>query len=314
MDTQLEKAIRANCSAFNFVTIQHHGGRLTHMMSQVYILFVFLRLLHHAKLQHGTLPFQLHPHIAAIPPSRIITLSKLFQRPATLSFVTSDFIEQTCGKRNWKETSMQKWSQETPHLFKKDIFLSTWPMSVMHLNNNSQIYKDLFRLHPGLAKQGKLAVQEVTTKGLSANLGGVSDEVVFVHVRRTDYVRVMERNHPFGMYTSKDVDDVITRFTRAHPNAIFIIFSDDEKWCRERLTSLKMRNVLMAPNTKTEVAFAAMVSCDHGIATVGSFGFWAGILGGGNLMRLIPSTGYARVYVLNINETLVNHELINFPK
>jgi galactoside 2-L-fucosyltransferase 1/2 len=315
MDAQLQEAIKANCSAFRYVTIPNESsGRLAHVMSQVYILYVFLRLFNRAKLQHNILPSELVRHVAAVPSSRISILSQLFQPPTTLTFVTKEFVEQTCGLMEWEETSLTSWRQKFPKLFTSDIYFNTWPMNVMHLNNNSHIHKDLFRFYPGLANKGRLVVREVTRKLMTANRGSVPDEVVFVHIRRTDYVWEMELRHAMGMYTGKDVDDMITNFMDARPNAVYLIFSDDEKWCREHLASLNLTNVLMAPKMDGDVAFAAMASCDHGIATLGSFGLWAGVLAGGHLTRLIQKTTVNRGLVQNIDETLLNHEFVYFPK
>ncbi len=316
MDAQILDAVRANCSAFNFVTIPDEPlGRLAHVMSQVYILYVFLRLFGRAKLHHGILTSkQLRPHIAAVPSSRARMLSKLFQPPANLPFVTKEFVEEACGQKQWEEAFMPTWSQKVPDLFRKDVYLNTWPMASMHLHNNTHIYKDLFRLLPEVAEKSRLALLDITKKLASALATDVPDDTIFVHVRRTDYNSVIQSRHAMETFTGQDVDNLILKFMDTHPKANYIIFSDDENWCREHLTSMKnFENVLMAPVMDGDAAFGAMARCDHGIATVGSFGLWAGILTGGHLMRLVQKTDKNRDLVQNIDESLENHELVYFP-
>ena len=315
MDQELEEMIRRNCSSFNFVTIPDElNGRLAHVMSQVYILFVFMKMFNHAKATHGQNNLKLHGHVAAIPKSRIKILRKVFQRPVNLTFVTKEFVEETCGRRNWLETSLPTWNKNFQNISTNDVFFNTWPMPIMRLSNNSDIYNDLFQLLPELTLKARFVLQDIVRRQFYKT-GSVPDEFVFVHVRRTDYAGRMVKRHKMSMYTGMDIDHMINSSMKSHPNATYIIFSDDKQWCKDNVKSLTLfDNVILAPDTEPEVAFATMASCDDGIATLGSFALWAGILSGGHLTRLVPRTDTNRERVQNIDERLVNHEFVYFPK
>ena len=111
--------------------------------------------------------------------------------------------------------------------------------------------------------------------------------VGFVHIRRTDYVDIMNKDYKPGVFQGLHINSLIQRQLTRHSNSVFLILSDENDWCRENI-ALGPKVLLADTKHMEEVAFALMVQCDFSIITYGSFGLWGGILNGGNMTRLFP--------------------------
>ena len=101
---------------------------------------------------------------------------------------------------------------------------------------------------------------------------------VGIHVRRGDRLsdtivklyRVASKS-----YLVKAMDAFRRNFTRVH----FVVCSDDISWCREKLG--RQKNVSFSEGKSFGVDLAILSLCNHTVATVGTFGWWAGWLAGG---------------------------------
>ena len=100
--------------------------------------------------------------------------------------------------------------------------------------------------------------------------------LIGVHVRRGD----MEYLKDIG-YSLADRRYLLRamRFMRKRlGKVIFVVASDDPYWCE---TELKMDDVVFSTASRSEVDLALLSLCRHTIITVGSFGWWAAWLAGG---------------------------------
>ena len=65
-------------------------------------------------------------------------------------------------------------------------------------------------------------------------------------------------------------------------NVNFVVASDDKRWCRQQRM---FSNVTVLPPVSAETDFALLsTKCDHIIMSVGTFGWWAGWLAGGEVV------------------------------
>ena len=102
--------------------------------------------------------------------------------------------------------------------------------------------------------------------------------LVGVHIRRGDrttarlsrYYRVADKS-----YIVKAMNDFRRNYTRVH----FVVCSDDIPWCKEHLGQQK--NVSFSEGKTHIIDFAILSLCNHTLATVGTFGWWAAWLAGG---------------------------------
>ena len=105
---------------------------------------------------------------------------------------------------------------------------------------------------------------------------------VSVHVRRTDHrftfngeFEITAQYYSNAMKLAKDM----------YENVIFIVVSDDLKWCKE---NLEEENLTYTDNTDsvegTGMDLALLVACNHTVVSHGTFGFWGAVLSGGDVI------------------------------
>ncbi|XP_061162939.1 galactoside alpha-(1,2)-fucosyltransferase 2-like [Saccostrea echinata] len=118
----------------------------------------------------------------------------------------------------------------------------------------------------------------------------ITSDTVFVavHVRRGD----MKTNQNFVNYgyTTAGIDYLeraMNTFRKDFNNILFVVGSDDLKWCRENLK--KDDTVFIPPGSSPEMDVAILTNCNHAVMTVGSYGWWTAWLING---RTIYYKGY----------------------
>ena len=101
---------------------------------------------------------------------------------------------------------------------------------------------------------------------------------VGVHIRRGD--RLSDRNVNLYRVASKSyLVKAMKAFRRNFTRVHFVVCSDDISWCREKLG--RQKNLSFSAGISSGVDLAILSLCNHTVATVGSFGWWAGWLAGG---------------------------------
>ena len=77
----------------------------------------------------------------------------------------------------------------------------------------------------------------------------------------------------------------IEEFLRDHPNSIFLVTSDDVKWCKEHLKHDKVVfPELRSDHDPMVTDFVLMTQVNHSIYDYGSFAFFGALLAGGKTM------------------------------
>lgn len=114
--------------------------------------------------------------------------------------------------------------------------------------------------------------------------GRSSAVLVGVHVRRTDYCQFLRKN--IGRQASLGYfRRAMDYFRTKYRDVLFVVVSDDRKWCRKHLAGWP--DVLVAPHLPRPAYDMALLShCHHNIITYGTFGFWAAYLAGGETVYL----------------------------
>ena len=128
--------------------------------------------------------------------------------------------------------------------------------------------------------------------------------LVGVHVRRGDMVD--SKNFVDYGYIAADelyLNQAMDYFNENYSAVKFLIVSDDMVWCRKALGKRQdSSNVLFAPtDNPPEVDMALLTSCNHTVMTVGSFGWWAAWLTGGDVVyyKGYPKPGSKLFKLLN---------------
>ena len=131
------------------------------------------------------------------------------------------------------------------------------------------------------------AESRLTELARQANVS--SPTFIGVHVRRTDYRQWMTRFVDGGLVGADYLRRALALMRRRHPDALFVVASDDLDWCRRELRAPDV--VLAGDGVQTQPGgdLALLAACNHSVLTHGTFGFWAAYLAGGEVVK---PTGY----------------------
>jgi len=90
-------------------------------------------------------------------------------------------------------------------------------------------------------------------------------DVVSLHVRRSNYLRV--KSDGSLVVPIAKLQQAMARF----PDAVFLVFSDDQTWCRENIVG---PHIHFSPFSNEIEDLTAMSLCDHNIIANSSFSWW----------------------------------------
>ena len=101
--------------------------------------------------------------------------------------------------------------------------------------------------------------------------------IVGIHVRRGDYLRLEQMRFPGAAYFLSAM--AALRNVETHRRLLFVVVSDDVAWCHKQ-HCFQADDVRIVPGTGTPASdMSLLVSCDHMIQTIGTFGWWSAWLG-----------------------------------
>ena len=145
--------------------------------------------------------------------------------------------------------------------------------------------KSQFQVSKGYQVKSKLYLNDVLKQAAvkSGNDGNPSRQPVFVavHVRRGDMLNSSTTKVPGPSYFRNAMDYFDIKFDGY---VIFIVLTDDLSWSK---LNIRGNHVYFTgdsgPMSRTE-DFAVAVACNHTIMSVGTFGWWMGLLTGGEVI------------------------------
>jgi hypothetical protein len=151
-----------------------------------------------------------------------------------------------------------------------------WQSEKYFLGKHDRIRADLQVRDPALLARARTALQ--------AAVGGTDRPVVSVHYRRGDSLRYVRMG-----VLGKLPPDYHARAMRQFPDdALFVMFSDDPRWCRRHFRDPNIRHFR---DRDPVVSFLAMQLCDHHIITNSTFSWWAAWLGEGAGKHIVAPHG-----------------------
>ena len=103
--------------------------------------------------------------------------------------------------------------------------------------------------------------------------------LVGIDIRRGDKVG----NKRYYLATQQYFIKAMQYFKSKYQAVHFVVAGDDRKWARRNISPLGNTS-LLPTGSSPAVDMAALTLCDHVIISVGSFGFWAGWLGKGEVV------------------------------
>ncbi|XP_069494438.1 galactoside alpha-(1,2)-fucosyltransferase 2-like [Ambystoma mexicanum] len=127
-----------------------------------------------------------------------------------------------------------------------------------------------------------------------AKLKGSRTNVTFVgvHVRRGDYVVHMPRDWKGAIGDRAYLQEAMDYFRKKYQEPIFVVASNGMPWCKENINASNGDVYFAGDSNESTPAndFALLVQCNHTIMTIGTFGWWAGYLAGGEVVYLTNFT------------------------
>ena len=103
--------------------------------------------------------------------------------------------------------------------------------------------------------------------------------IISIHVRRTDMLIPTSIKFGFKGAPLSYLQNAMGYMRRKFPGAIFLVLSDDMRWCQD---NLKASDVVFTEDHVADVHMAMLTMCEHSIVTTGTFGWWGAWLAGGH--------------------------------
>jgi FkbM family methyltransferase len=101
---------------------------------------------------------------------------------------------------------------------------------------------------------------------------------VGIHVRRGDHLKQGYLNSPDEQYFK----NAMQYFTRKYGDVQFFVASNDISWCKKQ-PFFKGTHIISEKHTAAQ-DMAILANCDHVIISLGTFGWWSGLLSGGEVV------------------------------
>ncbi|XP_032695159.1 galactoside 2-alpha-L-fucosyltransferase 1 isoform X1 [Lontra canadensis] len=199
----------------------------------------------------------------------------------------------------WRELQLHDWmSEDYAHL--KDAFLKLtgFPCSWTFFHHlRAQIRRE-FTLHDHLRQEAQGLLSQL-------RLGRAGDRprtFVGVHVRRGDYLQVMPQCWKGVVGDRAYLQQAMDWFRARHEAPVFVVVSNGMAWCRENIDTSRGDVIFAGDGQEGSPGkdFALLMQCNHTIMTIGTFGFWAAYLAGGDTVYLanftLPDSNFLKIF------------------
>nr|XP_005589864.1 PREDICTED: galactoside 2-alpha-L-fucosyltransferase 1 [Macaca fascicularis]XP_005589867.1 PREDICTED: galactoside 2-alpha-L-fucosyltransferase 1 [Macaca fascicularis]XP_015297258.1 PREDICTED: galactoside 2-alpha-L-fucosyltransferase 1 [Macaca fascicularis] len=236
---------------------------------------------------------QLNGRRAFILPAMHAALAPVFR--ITLPVLAPEVDSRT----PWRELQLHDWmSEEYADLRDPFLKLSGFPCSWTFFHHLREQIRREFTLHDHLREEAQSVLGQL-------RLGRTGDRprtFVGVHVRRGDYLQVMPQRWKGVVGDSAYLRQAMDWFRARHEAPVFVVTSNGMEWCKENIDT-SQGDVTFAGDGQEATPwkdFALLTQCNHTIMTIGTFGFWAAYLAGGDTVYLanftLPDSEFLKIF------------------
>ncbi|XP_004646577.1 galactoside 2-alpha-L-fucosyltransferase 1 [Octodon degus] len=236
---------------------------------------------------------QLNRRRAFILPAMHAALAPVFR--ITLPVLAPEVDSHT----PWQKLQLHDWmSEEYSRLEDPYLKLSGFPCSWTFFHHLRERIRSEFTLHDHLREEAQGFLRELRL----GYAGSPPRTFVGVHVRRGDYVHLMPQHWKGVIGDRAYLQKAMDWFRARHEDPIFVVISNGMKWCRENIDTSKGDVVFAGDGQEGTPGkdFALLVQCNHTIMTIGTFGFWAAYLAGGDTLYLanftLPDSEFLNIF------------------
>uniref|UniRef100_A0A670K1Z2 L-Fucosyltransferase n=1 Tax=Podarcis muralis TaxID=64176 RepID=A0A670K1Z2_PODMU len=233
---------------------------------------------------------KMNGHQAYICPAMHQYLSPIFR-------ITLPVLHAEVDKKiSWRNFGLHDWMSESyKHIKGKYVRLTGYPCSYTFYHHIRQEILQQFSFHDHIKEEANQYLQK---------LRGQCQEVTYVgvHVRRGDYVHVMPKIWKGVVADRGYLEKAMNYFREKYPNPIFVVTSNGMEWCKENINASRGDVYFSGDGRESSPGrdFALLAHCNHTIMTIGTFGFWAGYLAGGETVYLanytLPDSPFLKVF------------------
>lgn len=244
------------------LTVNHDRGRLGNKM------FKYAALLGVARA-NGRRPV-VNPYVADVDMAQVFNLTHVERH---------DDVEWGYPFFGWSRVHETKYAYFDPvfqHLSRRNISIRGWMQSWKYFDHVADEVRKEFSLVPRLRSQAEDFKKKIRNSMPDKDLAFVA-----VHARHTDQYSVKNKITcvaPKSFYVNA-FNKMRTLLPDKH--LVFVVAGNNLQWCRENILG---DDVIILPPQPPEVHFAVLSSCDHGIVSVGTYGWWAAWLTGGHII------------------------------
>ncbi|XP_073914008.1 galactoside alpha-(1,2)-fucosyltransferase 1 isoform X2 [Castor canadensis] len=228
--------------------------------------------------------------LAKLNGRRAFILPAMHASLAPVFRITLPVLAQEVESRTpWRELHLHDWmSEEYSHLTEPFLKLTGFPCSWTFFHHLREQIRSEFTLHDHLREEAQQVLRRLSLGGT----GGRPRTFVGVHVRRGDYLQVMPQRWKGVVGDRAYLQQAMDWFRAHHDDPIFVITSNGMQWCRENIDT-SHGDVVFAGNGLESTPgrdFALLTQCNHTVMTIGTYGFWAAYLAGGDTVYLANFT------------------------
>nr|XP_008250578.1 galactoside alpha-(1,2)-fucosyltransferase 1 isoform X1 [Oryctolagus cuniculus] len=256
----------------------HPDGRFGNQMGQYATLLALAQL-------NGRRAFILPAMHAALAPVFRITLPVL--------------APEVDRRTSWKQLLLHDWmSEEYSRLEDPFLKFTGFPCSWTFFHHVREQIRREFTLHDHLREEA----QRLLGKLRLGRTGARPRTFVGVHVRRGDYLQVMPQRWKGVVGDRAYLQQAMDWFRARHEAPIFVVTSNGMKWCWENIDASRGDVVFAGNGLESSPAkdFALLTQCNHTVMTIGTFGFWAAYLAGGDTVYLanftLPDSEFLKIF------------------
>ncbi|XP_007956312.1 galactoside alpha-(1,2)-fucosyltransferase 1 [Orycteropus afer afer] len=256
----------------------YSDGRFGNQMGQYATLFALAQL-------NGRQAFILPAMHAALAPVFRITLPVL--------------APQVDSRTPWRSLQLHDWmSEEYTHLKDPHLKLSGFPCSWTFFHHIREQIRGEFTLHEHLREEAQSVLRPLRLYPT----GAPPSTFVGVHVRRGDYLEVMPQRWKGVVGDRAYLQKAMDWFRERYEAPVFVVTSNGMKWCQENIDTSRGDVVFAGNGQEGSPArdFALLTQCNHTIMTIGTFGFWAAYLAGGDTIYLanftLPDSDFLKIF------------------
>uniref|UniRef100_UPI00398F34AC galactoside alpha-(1,2)-fucosyltransferase 2-like n=1 Tax=Pristiophorus japonicus TaxID=55135 RepID=UPI00398F34AC len=233
---------------------------------------------------------KLNGHPAYMLPSMANYLSPIFK--TTLPTLHQSVIERI----DWKNYYLHDWMDDQYLNISGDyVKLSGYPCSWTFYHHIREEILREFTFHDFITEQTNVILRRI--RGERKNVTYVG-----VHVRRGDYVNVMPNVWKGVVADKKYLENAMAYFRNKYKDVVFAVTSNGMDWCKKNINDSKGDVFFSDDPKESSVAqdFSILAHCNHTIMTIGTFGYWAGYLAGGETIFLtnytLPESNFLKLF------------------